>query len=318
MPRGTRLTPEEIGKAKALRDENRSFRYIARYLHRSDHAIRNLLNPKTTTSPLKKVGRPAKVTQRIARRVFRLATVKKCTSKRIAEAIENVLRPSTVRKLLRSSRVAKWIKRKPAPAIKQHHKVARAAFAAKFLSKTQMWRRVIFSDEKKFNLDGPDGYQYYWHDVRADTELYSKRVSGGGSVMVWAGMNTYGKTDIAILEGRQDSVCYARTLDKYLAPFIENLRENHGICSPIFQQDNASIHESRFTKAHIEAMGIRKLKWPAKSPDLNPIENVWGQLAWSVYQGGRQFDTKEELKAQIIRSWADISQSYLRDLVRGM
>ncbi|KAG3016322.1 hypothetical protein PC120_g11674 [Phytophthora cactorum] len=121
------------------------------------------------------------------------------------------------------------------------------------------------------------------------------RVSGGGSVMVWALMSAHGKTDIAILEGRQDSACYTHTLDNYLAPFIENLRENHGICNPIFKQDNASIHESRFTKAHIEIMGIKKLKWPAKSPDLNPTEN-----------------------AQIIRSWKDIKQSYLRDLVNTM
>ncbi|GMF51537.1 unnamed protein product [Phytophthora fragariaefolia] len=107
-------------------------------------------------------------------------------------------------------------------------------------------------------------------------------------------------------------------LDNYLAPFIENLRENHGIRKSIFQQDNASIHESRFTKAHIEAMGTKKLKWPAKSPDLNPIENVWGQLAWSVYQGGRQFDSKDELKTQIVRSWTEINQKYLRDLVNTM
>ncbi|ETL85047.1 hypothetical protein L917_15290 [Phytophthora nicotianae] len=108
-----------------------------------------------------------------------------------------VLRSSTVIKLLNSSAIAKWIKRKPSPAIKPNHKVARAAFATKFQSKTTIWRRVIFSDEKKFNLDGPDGYQYYWHDVRKDQEIFSKRASGGGSVMVWAGMNFIGKTEIA-------------------------------------------------------------------------------------------------------------------------
>ncbi|GMF55032.1 unnamed protein product [Phytophthora fragariaefolia] len=205
--------------------------------------------------------------------------------------IKGVLRPSTIRKLLNSSKLA---------------------------YKTRIWRRIVFSAENKFNLDGPDGYQYYWHDVRNDHELFSKRASGGGSVMVWAGMNYFGKTEIAFLEGRQNSECYTKTLDGYLTPFLEYLRENHGISRPIFQQDNASIHESRFTKAHIEALGIRKLKWPAKSPDLNPIENVWGQLAWSVYEGGRQFDSKEELKAQITRSWNNIKQNYLRHLVEGM
>ncbi|KAL3664450.1 hypothetical protein V7S43_019072 [Phytophthora oleae] len=252
MPRGTRLSAEEVRRAKALHSVGKSYRFIARMINRSDNAVRNVLNRKPKPSHRKKVGRPTKCTHRFVRHIFRLATVKTFTSRRISEAIDHVLKPSTMRKVLNSSRVAKWIKRKPALALKPHHKVARAKFAAKFLSRTCMWERVIFSDEKKFNLDGPDGYQYYWHDVRADLELYSKRVSGGGSVMAWAGMNTYGKTDIAFLEGRQDSKCYTDTLDGYLAPFLQNLRENHGIPDPIFQQDNASIHEPRLLESTLK------------------------------------------------------------------
>jgi len=44
---------------------------------------------------------------------------------------------------------------------------------------------VIFSDEKKFNLDEPNGLQYYWHDLRKEKETYFSRQSGGGSVMIW-------------------------------------------------------------------------------------------------------------------------------------
>ncbi|KAF0775093.1 hypothetical protein AaE_001207, partial [Aphanomyces astaci] len=62
----------------------------------------------------------------------------------------------------------------------------------------------VFSDEKKFNLDGPDGYQYYWHDLRKEQEIYTKRVSGGGSVMIWAGMSAFGRTELAFLEGKQN------------------------------------------------------------------------------------------------------------------
>ena len=47
---------------------------------------------------------------------------------------------------------------------------------------------VIFTDEKKFNLDGPDGFKYYWHDLRPEPEWFSKRAFGGGSLMVWAGI----------------------------------------------------------------------------------------------------------------------------------
>ncbi|GBO31685.1 hypothetical protein AVEN_166392-1 [Araneus ventricosus] len=40
---------------------------------------------------------------------------------------------------------------------------------------------VIFSDEKKFNLDGPDGFRYFWYDLRKEKEIFSKRTFGGGS-----------------------------------------------------------------------------------------------------------------------------------------
>ncbi|KAG2884322.1 hypothetical protein PC116_g16421 [Phytophthora cactorum] len=42
------------------------------------------------------------------------------------------------------------------------------------------WDRVIFSDEKKLNLDGPDGMKYYWHDLWTEKETFFSRQNGGG------------------------------------------------------------------------------------------------------------------------------------------
>ena len=44
----------------------------------------------------------------------------------------------------------------------------------------------------------------------------------------------------------------------------------------IFQQDNASIHVSKRAKIWFEANSVNLLDWPARNPDLNPIENLWG------------------------------------------
>uniref|UniRef100_A0A915CR11 Transposase Tc1-like domain-containing protein n=1 Tax=Ditylenchus dipsaci TaxID=166011 RepID=A0A915CR11_9BILA len=67
----------------------------------------------------------------------------------------------------------------------------RLEFARLHMSWTHEWESVIFSDEKKFNLDGPDGFSYYWRDLRKEPRFFSKRNFGGGSVMVWLGFSAF-------------------------------------------------------------------------------------------------------------------------------
>ena len=45
--------------------------------------------------------------------------------------------------------------------------------------------KIVFLDEKKFNLDGPDGFQKYWHAKYFPEENYSTmHRRGGGSLMI--------------------------------------------------------------------------------------------------------------------------------------
>ncbi len=44
----------------------------------------------------------------------------------------------------------------------------------------------------------------------------------------------------------------------------------------IFQQDLAPAHTAKSTKSWLNDHGVSVLDWPANSPDLNPIENIWG------------------------------------------
>ena len=48
--------------------------------------------------------------------------------------------------------------------------------------------------KKKFNLDGPYGYRYYWHDLRKEKQYFSKRHFGGGSLMIWGAYGLNGNT----------------------------------------------------------------------------------------------------------------------------
>ena len=65
-------------------------------------------------------------------------------------------------------------------------------------------------------------------------------------------------------------------------------------------------------------MEIDCLKWPANSPDLSPIENLWGVLARAVYKNGRQFKKKDELRKCVFEAWASIKDEFLQKLVLSM
>ena len=63
----------------------------------------------------------------------------------------------------------------------------------------------------------------------------------------------------------------------------------------IFQQDNAAIHTFKLTKDWFKTKNIEVFDWPTKSPDLNPIESLWGILS-RVYKNKRQLENRETLK----------------------
>ena len=65
-------------------------------------------------------------------------------------------------------------------------------------------------------------------------------------------------------------------------------------------------------------MDIPLLDWPARSPDLNPIENLWGILTQNVFKNGQQYQSVLELKIEIERQWNEINDDILKNLINSM
>lgn len=136
----------------------------------------------------------------------------------------------------------------------------------------------------------------------------------GGGIMIQAGFSEKEKTNIAFLSLNQNSSKYINALEKTLLPFA---RKNHAN-KYIFQQNNASIHRSRFTKDWLLARNIPLMTWPVHSLDLNPIENLWARLARRVYANGRQFSFLSELKTSVSLEWNNISLEECYNLMRSI
>ncbi|GBL89058.1 hypothetical protein AVEN_255199-1 [Araneus ventricosus] len=54
---------------------------------------------------------------------------------------------------------------KKTPKLLKHHREERLKYAKNGMSWNDEWKQIFF-DEKKFDLDGPDGYKHYWYDLR--------------------------------------------------------------------------------------------------------------------------------------------------------
>ncbi|KAJ8342195.1 hypothetical protein SKAU_G00321230 [Synaphobranchus kaupii] len=98
-----------------------------------------------------------------------------------------------------------------------------------------------------------------------------------------------------------------------MIPSAENL---YGDADFIFQQDLAPAHTARTTNTWFNNHAITVLDWPANSPDLNPIENLWGIVKRNM-RDTRPNNTKE-LKAGIKASWASITPEQCHRLIASM
>ncbi|GFV16074.1 uncharacterized protein TNCV_808531 [Trichonephila clavipes] len=77
----------------------------------------------------------------------------------------------------------------------------------------------------------------------------------------------------------------------------------------IYQQDNARPHTARLSQQCLQEYDV--LPWPARSPDLSPIEHVWTR-----WEGNCSRRDTGELTAQMQRLWQDLHRGHKYHLNR--
>ena len=314
MPCGLPLSKTEQGQIVAYRHCGKSVRAISRQIGRSVGVVHKFLRSPTQYTAKKKRGINRKISQNTKRRLLRTASNAVSSASQMKTALGLQISVRRVQQILHATPHLKYRKMYQVPWMDDSHFEQRIKWAITHVAWKAEWSNVIFSDEKKFNLDGPDGLMHYWKDHRKKPLYFSRRAFDGGSLMVWGAICTNGKSKLAILDGKQTADSYVSTLNNFLVPLLgENQTE-----SAIFQHDNASIHTAHLTKLWLLFRNIKTMDWPAHSPDLNPIENVWGLLARRVYANKCAFQSVNELKVALLHEWEKLDICIIQNLIQTM
>ena len=121
----------------------------------------------------------------------------------------------------------------------------------------------------------------------------------------------YGVGTLTPVEGNMNTEKYISVFDDNLWPVIARHFSNR---LWIFQEDNAPCHVSVSANQWKEGNDIHNFPWPAQSPYLNIIENVWKVLNIQVQRRVNEIQNAQDLKRIVSDIWSSLPLHYVRSL----
>ncbi|GFW05560.1 transposable element Tcb1 transposase [Trichonephila clavipes] len=165
----------------------------------------------------------------------------------------------------------------------RQHRTARLQWCREHHNWTEQdWACLLFSDESRFSLSSDCRRQLIWRKIGTayrPENIQEKDRYPTCSIMVWAGIMINGRTRLHVVAN--GTMTGQRYIDEVLLPHVRLFRGAVGD-KFVFMDDSATCHRTLAVQDCLDSESIQRLVLPARSPDLNSIENVWDALGRQV------------------------------------
>ncbi|GFW56585.1 transposable element Tc3 transposase [Trichonephila clavipes] len=186
------------------------------------------------------------------------------------------------------------------------------------ISATTVRNRLHNADESRFTMESDSGRLLIWREQRTryhQSNTVERHSYRGGGILVLAGISLGGHTDLHVFHG--GTVTGLRYRDEILDPYVRPYAAAIGN-DFILMDDNARPHRARIVEEYLEDHGLERMEWPARSPDLNPIEHLWDYLGREVAALNPPPKSLHELKEGLLCVWSSLPIPVSGNLINSM
>lgn len=200
------------------------------------------------------------------------------------------------------------------PKIRQklndNHRHKRVIFAHSALESQFDFRNLIFSDESRFCMT-PDNMCIWYRKNERDDTVFCEKEKFRESIMIYGAIGLGYKSKLVFCNEGIDAAGYRSVIDK--SEMEQDLNAKYGAGNYIFMQDGAPAHSSQHTTPFLQKRFTFIKDWPANSPDLNPIEHLWGAMKRIIKT--KSINSKEDLINTVQEIWNNFPQSSIDELI---
>ncbi|GFX43013.1 transposable element Tc3 transposase [Trichonephila clavipes] len=167
-------------------------------------------------------------------------------------------------------------------------------------------------------MESDSGRLLIWREQRTryhQSNTVERHSYRGGGILVWAGISLGGHTDLHVFHG--GTVTGLRYRDEILDPYVRPYAAAIGN-DFILMDDNARPHRAGIVEEYLKDHVLERMEWPARSPDLNPIEHLWDYLGREVAALNPPPRSLHELKQGLLCVWSSLPIPVSDNLINSM